>query len=86
MPEQDPDPVATYMPQSGNNDNLRILYITLGLIILIGLVWIIIVWWTGEDALNVLRDMMDAGLQLPTASDNIAIPSAPQPENIASTI
>ena len=53
----------------GSNDNLRILYITLGVIIGILLLWIVIVMFTREDPLKILSEMTSLAAQLKPVTD-----------------
>lgn len=57
------------MTFAGNNNNLRILYITLAIIIGILLLWIIIVIFTREDPIKILNEMTDLTKQLAPVSD-----------------
>lgn len=54
---------------ASNNNNLRILYITLAIIIGILLLWIIIVIFTKEDPIKILNEMTDLTKQLTPVSD-----------------
>ena len=53
----------------GGNNNLRILYITLAIIVGILLLWIVIVFFTKEDPLKILAEMTDVTKQLTPVSD-----------------
>ena len=59
----------------GNNNNLRILYITLAIIIGILLLWIVIVIFTKEDPLKILNEMTDLTKQLAPVSDMFPVSS-----------
>jgi len=64
---------------SPSGNNLRILYITVGIIIGVLILWIIIIVLTQEHPLKILTDMTNYSLQLNMVSDSSLSPlSLPQ--------
>jgi dihydroorotase len=52
-----------------DNDNIRILYITLGVMVGLLLLWIIMMTFTTEDSIKILREMNNITAQITPASD-----------------
>lgn len=75
-PGSEMQPINSYTI-SGDN-NLRILYITLAVIIGLFLLWIVIVVFTKEDPVKILGAMNNLATQTPAVSD---LPSNPTPIN-----
>jgi hypothetical protein len=58
-------------------DNMRILYITLAVIVGLIILWIVIVIFTREDAIKILGEMNNAATQIAPVSDKPALPNNP---------
>lgn len=53
----------------GTSDNMRILYITIAIIIGLLLLWLLIMFFTKDDPIRVLNDMIDPATQIKPVSD-----------------
>lgn len=77
--DDDLESVKFFLPNSGENKFLNILYITLAVIIGLILLWIVIVYLTGEDSFVVLESILDHTLHSPIARDETVLPVADAP-------
>lgn len=58
-------------PKIDKPNNLRILYITLAVIIALFLLWIVMFFFTQEDAVKILTDMNNTALHTPVVTDTL---------------
>ena len=72
--DDDLESIKIFLPNSGENKFLNILYITLAVIIGLILLWIVIVYLTGEDSFVVLESILDHTLHSPIARDETVLP------------
>jgi hypothetical protein len=70
----DPEIVKQLLPESGSNQHLHILYITLAIIVFILIVWLFLVWLTGED--QILSIIQDSSLQVSLANEDFVLPDS----------
>lgn len=71
------DDQGGFLTHTRTNNNMRILYITMALVIAVFFVWIVVIYFTGEAPLNVLIALANEALQVPL-SDDATIPVSDQ--------